>query len=567
MLGIISQPEEHCMPMLEGVGTYLWRVADDVLEWSPGLLAIYGLERPPNGEFGFYDLLHPDDRLRVEAETSAFLEHSGQYSHEFRIIRPDGTVRHILDRAAIERAASGEVTAIRGVNVDITEQRSVDAEVGFRTLADNIDQLAWVADREGWIYWYNARWHEFTGKTLEQMKGWGWRDVHHPDHVDRVVKRISHSFTTGEDWEDTFPLRRADGAYRWFLSRARPIRDSQGNIHSWFGTNTDVSEQRELEERSLQLKRQFEQLADSMPQLVWTASADGQVNYYNKRIDEFWPARNPVTGNYDWHNVIHPDDLERTEHEWSIAAADGRDYTCDHRLRMADGTYRWHLSRAVFQSMASDNDFCWFGTATEIEDLKQSEHDRKLLLLELNHRVKNTLALVQAVATLTFRSQDDPTTALSAFHTRLASLARTHDLLVRDDWQEISLREIILTTTGALGVASDRINVSGDDLRLSGRIGVMMAMAIHELGTNAVKYGALSNEVGSIAIHWEPLATVPQGFQIHWTETGGPPVQSPSRQGFGSRLIRQAVASTIEGEARFDFDPAGLKCTLWGKQL
>ncbi|KRD32718.1 hypothetical protein ASE36_02520 [Rhizobium sp. Root274] len=553
--------------MLEGIGTYLWRVADDVLEWSPGLVAIYGLERPPTGEFGFYDLLHPEDRLRVEAETSAFLENSQQYSHEFRIIRPDGTIRHILDRAAIERTADGQIIAIRGVNVDITDHRSGDTEVGFRALANNIDQLAWVANREGWIYWFNARWHDYTGKTLDQMEGWGWRDVHHPDHVDRVVEHIAHCFATGEDWEDIFPLRKADGSFRWFLSRARPIRDSHGNIHSWFGTNTDVTEQRELEELSVQLQRQFEQLADAMPQLVWTADADGRVTYYNRRIAEFWPARDPVTGLFDWHNLVHPDDLERTNHDWSIAAADGRDYACDHRLRMADGSYRWHLSRAVLHRNVSDANFCWFGTATEIEDLKQSENDRKLLLLELNHRVKNTLSLVQAIATLTFRSLEDPATALGAFHTRLSSLARTHDLLVRDDWQELSLKELVLTTTGALGVASDRIDVSGDDVRLSGRIGVMVAMAIHELGTNAVKYGALSNESGVITIRWETLADVSSGFQIEWKEAGGPLVHPPSKQGFGSKLIRQALASTIEGEARFDFEPDGLKCIIWGRQM
>src|SRR5262245_59905428 len=106
----------------------------------------------------------------------------------------------------------------------------------LRELADNISQFAWTADQSGWIYWYNKRWHDYTGTTLEEMQGWGWQKVHHPDHVDRVVARIRKSFEDGSAWEDTFPLRGRDGSYRWFLSRALPIRDDAGNVIRWFGT-------------------------------------------------------------------------------------------------------------------------------------------------------------------------------------------------------------------------------------------------------------------------------------------------------------------------------------------
>ena len=133
-----------------------------------------------------------------------------------------------------------------------------DSEERFRALADNMSQFAWIADAHGWINWYNQRWYDYTGTTLEQMQGWGWKAVHHPDHVDRVVQRIQHSWDTGEPWEDTFPLRSRDGKYRWFLSRARPIRDEQGNVVRWFGTNTDVTEQREM---ANEITRQAEQLA------------------------------------------------------------------------------------------------------------------------------------------------------------------------------------------------------------------------------------------------------------------------------------------------------------------
>ena len=100
----------------------------------------------------------------------------------------------------------------------------------FRTLADNISQLAWMADPNGSIFWFNRRWYEFTGTTLDEMQGWGWTKVHHPEHVDRVVDRIKDSWETGEAWEDTFPLRGRDGQFRSFLSRALPIRDEDGAV-------------------------------------------------------------------------------------------------------------------------------------------------------------------------------------------------------------------------------------------------------------------------------------------------------------------------------------------------
>ncbi|HET8541123.1 MAG TPA: PAS domain-containing protein [Anaeromyxobacter sp.] len=139
------------------------------------------------------------------------------------------------------------------MGVEITDLRKADQALResaerFETLADNIAQLAWMADEQGSVFWYNRRWFEYTGTTLQEMQGWGWRGVHHPDHVGRVVAEFDRCVRTGEAWEDTFPLRGRDGAYRWFLSRALPIRDPSGRVVRWFGTNTDVTVQREAEQ-------------------------------------------------------------------------------------------------------------------------------------------------------------------------------------------------------------------------------------------------------------------------------------------------------------------------------
>ena len=141
------------------------------------------------------------------------------------------------------------------------DQALRDSEERFRTLADNIAQLAWMADEKGSIFWYNQRWFDFTGSSPGEMQGWGWYEVHHPDHLQRVLTNIRHCLETGQMWEDTFPLRGKDGNYRWFLTRAIPVRDATGKVVRWFGTNTDVTEQREFDQERERLMAKLRESA------------------------------------------------------------------------------------------------------------------------------------------------------------------------------------------------------------------------------------------------------------------------------------------------------------------
>ena len=166
--------------------------------------------------------------------------------------RPDGTsfpVEYTSNPIRSDGHTEGAVVTFTDVTQrKLDEQKLAETSERFRDLADNIPQLAWMANGGGQIFWYNQRWFDYTGSTLEEMKGSGWRNAHHPDHIDAVAAKFAASVRAGTAWEDTFPLRGADGHYRWFLSRAVPIRDARGDVVRWFGTNTDVTTAREVEE-------------------------------------------------------------------------------------------------------------------------------------------------------------------------------------------------------------------------------------------------------------------------------------------------------------------------------
>lgn len=158
-----------------------------------------------------------------------------------------------------------------------SEEALRESELRFRALADNLPQLAWMCDQLGDVTWYNRRWLDYTGMTFEEMKAWGWKKVQHPDHVDRVVAGVQHSSDTGTVWEDTFPLRAKDGTFRWFLSRAFPIRDHDGKITRWFGTNTDITELREAQEALRQAKDRLADQAGKLEAAVQERTAQLQA--------------------------------------------------------------------------------------------------------------------------------------------------------------------------------------------------------------------------------------------------------------------------------------------------
>ncbi len=197
---------------------------------------------------------------------------------------------------------------------------------------------------------------------------------------------------------------------------------------------------------------------------------------------------------------------------------------------------------------------------TDTTERKRWEEHQRLLINELNHRVKNTLATVQSIASQTLRNASSTHDAKNAVEERLLALSRAHDVLTRENWDGADMRAIVAEAVEPYSnPGEDRLHLTGKRVRLPPRMALALAMALHELATNAVKYGALSNETGEVCIDWRDGDG---RLHLTWRETGGPPVRAPSRRGFGTRLIERSLASDLDGEVRIAFEPAGLVCSV-----
>ena len=265
----------------------------------------------------------------------------------------------------------------------------------------------------------------------------------------------------------------------------------------------------------------------------------------------------------DLEALIHPDDRDRVVAAFRATMSAGDPLSIEFRVvRPTDGV-RWLLTRAELHDRDTPRRGRLVGINIDLTERKLAEARQRVLIQELHHRVKNTLAIVQSIARQTLRGSTGDPAALEAFELRLANLARTHDLLMQNDLIGGTLHAIVAEAAAPYaGRDPGRFSASGPSVEIEPRVAVALAMALHELWTNASKYGALSVEDGRIELTWGPMDDEEQRLRIVWREIGGPPVAPPARVGFGSKLIERVLAHELDGAASLDFRPDGLVCTI-----
>jgi PAS domain S-box-containing protein len=333
----------------------------------------------------------------------------------------------------------------------------------------------------------------------------------------------------------------------------------------YIGTIQDITDQRLAEEAVRESETRLRVALEAGRMAVWdydvatqTVSPSPELNV----ILGFPPAATP-----SWAELragYHPGERERlTQIGREVYQRGERLFEAEFRYKRPDGSDHWFMLRAEMKMNSSDIPERVLGVVVDITERKKAEERQQLLINELNHRVKNTLATVQSIASQTMRNASTTAEAQAAFEGRLIALSRAHDVLTRESWVGASLYEVVVQAVEPYSnPAEDRLHVAGPHIRLLPRTALALAMALQELATNAAKYGALSNESGQIGIVWSVAPGNPATLHLRWKEKGGPPVEPPTRRGFGSRLIEQSLARDLDGKVHVEFAAAGVVCTI-----
>jgi len=282
------------------------------------------------------------------------------------------------------------------------------------------------------------------------------------------------------------------------------------------------------------------------------------------------PARPAPSMDFDGEHldIVHPEDRAALRAQRAALAANRKvaAFAFEFRIRRADtGETRWIASRGEFVRDAAGEVALVRGAQQDVTERRLAEDRLQLMVHELNHRVKNTLATVQAIASQSLRGADP--TLLLGLQARLLALSAAHDVLTREGWVGAEIDDVVAGVLaphdGPAGeVPGGRFRVSGPSLRLVPRAAVAISMALHELATNAIKYGALSIPGGHVEIRWAIVPDAAPQLRLTWIERGGPPVAPPARRGFGSRLVERSLAHDIRGTARISFDADGVACHI-----
>jgi PAS domain S-box-containing protein len=252
------------------------------------------------------------------------------------------------------------------------------SEARFRLLADAIPQIVWGKRPDGSNEYLNERWFEYSGQTPEESFStrWSWAEILHPDDVQRTQQLWDRALRTGEGFEIEYRLRRkSDGAYRWHLGRALPVRDDRGRIIRWFGTCTDIEDQKRVEEQLRASEERYRLLVNIIPQNIFTAQADGFIDFRNRRTAEYLGIAHEPVGIRVWTEYVHPEDRSCCEERWETCLLTGEPFEVETRVRRADGSYRWFLARGVPVRDPDGRILNWFGTMTDIDERKRTEEE------------------------------------------------------------------------------------------------------------------------------------------------------------------------------------------------
>jgi two-component sensor histidine kinase len=364
----------------------------------------------------------------------------------------------------------------------------------------------------------------------------------------------------------TARLRAKDGSVKHvqITSNAR-YRD--GEFVNTRSFTVDLSEQQAAHEALRDREHQLREILNAIPAAIYMTDAQGRITFYNQAAIEF-SGRRPALGSDEWCVTwrlyeTNGTPLPHDQCPMAVALKEQREVRGAEAIaERPDGT---RVPFIPFPTPLRDDSGRVVGAVNMLVDItqrKQAEEQQQALINELNHRVKNTLATVQSIAWQTLRASPQPEDFLEKFQGRLIALSKAHDLLTQWRWVSLGLGELLDAELAPYALAGQqRVSREGAEVALSPRAALALGMVLHELATNATKYGALSSHTGRIELRWTIEEAAPsRRLRFQWRESGGPAVSEPSRKGFGTRFIERSIVRDLGGELDLLFQRDGLHC-------
>ena len=379
----IEKSEERFQAAIEAIQGILWtnNGKGQMEGVQRGWASLTGQTYEQYQGYGWANAVHPDDaQPTIDAWNKAVKERN-TFIFEHRVKTKEGIYKDFSVRAIPILIPDGSIREWVGVHTDITKEKEqqlilLESEELFSNFGNNIQNLAWIAEGDGNIFWYNQRWLDYTGLTLDEMKGWGWRKVHHPDHVERIVEISKKLWVANEAFELTFPLRRFDGEYRWFLTRGVPVSDKNGKIYRWIGTNTDITEQKEIQDLLKESESRYRSLADNIPMIsfIIEPNPEATISYWNKTWLDYTGQTYEEALGRAWDGIIHPDDVQAVLDIYVPAFESRQPYFIPSiRMKRYDGEYRWHFFKGNPRHLVNGEFLGYIGIGFDIHEQKISE--------------------------------------------------------------------------------------------------------------------------------------------------------------------------------------------------